>query len=357
MRLPLFPFRCVSAIGLYALSSLPLSASLNLDFNFDGTVSGDAQAAALRAAGTWESVLADDVTVTVDFGFASLGASTLGSTSSVSLQGGFDLIRNQMVADNAVESAPNAILISLPTAATASFTFLDNYGANAITYGLSGNLTATKANFKALGFSGLDTNFGASDGTFSFSDSFNFDFDNRDGVSAGSYDFESVVLHEIGHVLGFMSVVDEIDYRLAQGETTIDGIAPTILDLFRFDSDNLPTDDAEFAAFGRDLSTEDSASLSDTSIAYTMETGNATGSGQQASHFKDNAEIGTMDPTLSPGELAVLSAADLLALDLIGWDVNPGAFLAIPEPAATALLTASLALLCVMRRRSHMLVR
>jgi hypothetical protein len=60
-----------------------------------------------------------------------------------------------------------------------------------------------------------------------------------------------------------------------------------------------------------------------------------------------------MDPTLSPVQVAVLSAADLLALDLIGWDVNPEAFLAIPEPAATALLTASLALLCVMRRRSH----
>ena len=345
MKLPL-----MTLAGLCTLSTLPVSAALNIDFNFDASVNMDAQAAAIRAASVWENALNDSVTVTVDFGFSSLGATTLGSTSAVQLAAGFDTIRNRMVIDNAFESAPDAIVNYLPTAATASFSALTNYGGNPISYGLSGNISASKANLKSLGFTGLDTQFGASDGAFNFSTDFNFDFDNSDGVATGSYDFESVVLHEIAHLLGFISVVDQIDARLAAGETSILGISPTALDLYRFDSENLPTNDAEFTAFARDLSTEDSASLSNVSIAYAMETGVQTGSGQQASNFKDNSDLGTLDPTLAPGEIAALSTADLLALDLIGWDVD-SLLLPVPEPRAYGVIAASLAFLCVILRR------
>ena len=345
MKLPL-----MTLAGVCILSTLPVSGALNIDFNFDASVNMDAQAAAIRAASVWENALNDSVTVTVDFGFSSLGATTLGSTSAVQLAAGFDTIRNRMVIDNAFESAPDAIVNYLPTAATASFSALTNYGGNPISYGLSGNISASKANLKSLGFTGLDNQFGASDGAFNFSTDFNFDFDNSDGVATGSYDFESVVLHEIAHLLGFISVVDQIDARLAAGETSILGISPTALDLYRFDSENLPTNDAEFTAFARDLSTEDSASLSNVSIAYAMETGVQTGSGQQASHFKDNSDLGTLDPTLAPGEIAALSTADLLALDLIGWDVD-SLLLPVPEPSAYGVIAASLAFLCVILRR------
>ena len=345
MKLPL-----MTLAGLCILSTLPVSGALNINYNFDASVNIDAQSAAIRAASVWENALNDSVTVTVDFGFSSLGATTLGSTSAVQLAAGFDTIRNRMVIDNSLESAPDAIVNYLPTAATASFSALTNYGGNPISYGLSGNISASKANLKSIGFTGLDTQFGASDGAFNFSTDFNFDFDNSDGVATGSYDFESVVLHEIAHLLGFISVVDQIDARLAAGETPILGISPTALDLFRFDSENLPTNDAEFTAFARDLSTEDSASLSNVSIAYAMETGVQTGSGQQASHFKDNSDLGTLDPTLAPGEIAALSTADLLALDLIGWDVD-SLLLPVPEPRAYGMIAASLAFLCVILRR------
>lgn len=346
---PLYAYRGCLA-GLALLLAQPVSASLNLDFNFDVSVAAEAQAAALRAASTWENQLADNVTVTIDFAFGSLGATTLGSTSSVSLQGGHDLIRNQMVADEAGEGSAHAILNSLPTAATANYSFRDTYNSQAITYDLSGSIQATKANLKALGFTGLDAAFGASDGSFTFSDGFAFDFDNSNGVTTGFYDFETVVLHEIGHLLGFTSTVDSIDFYLSQGSTSIT-VTPTTLDLFRFDSGNLPTSDAEFAAFARDLSTEDSAALSDASIAHTMETGSDTGSGQQASHFKDNQGIGVLDPTLAPGEIGALTDADLLALDLIGWEVE--ALQQVPEPANTALLSGVLAILYALNRRKQ----
>ncbi len=116
MKLPL-----MTLAGLCILSTLPVSGALNINYNFDASVNIDAQSAAIRAASVWENALNDSVTVTVDFGFSSLGATTLGSTSAVQLAAGFDTIRNRMVIDNSLESAPDAIVNYLPTAATASF--------------------------------------------------------------------------------------------------------------------------------------------------------------------------------------------------------------------------------------------
>jgi len=141
--------------GLCVLSTLPVSGALNINYNFDASVNIDAQSAAIRAVSVWENALNDSVTV--DFGFSSLGATTLGSTSAVQLAAGFDTISNRVVIDNAFESAPDAIVNYLPTAATASFSALTNYGVNPISYGLSGNISASKANLKSIGFTGLVT--------------------------------------------------------------------------------------------------------------------------------------------------------------------------------------------------------
>jgi hypothetical protein len=79
----------------------------------------------------------------------------------------------------------------------------------------------------------------------------------------------------------------------------------------------------------------------DTNLAE-FATGRVHGDGQQASHWKDNLGIGILDPTAAPGELLVVSALDLTALDVIGW--TP-----IPEPST--LLLGACGMLLVMRRR------
>ena len=83
---------------------------------------------------------------------------------------------------------------------------------------------------KALGFAGLDDSFGVSDATITFNEVFAFDLDSSDGVSPGTIDLETVAVHEIGHALGFFSIVDGIDGAIGGSVT------PSTLDLYRFAS-------------------------------------------------------------------------------------------------------------------------
>ncbi len=62
-------------------------------------------------------------------------------------------------------------------------------------------------------------------------------------------------------------------------------------------------------------------------------TGVDFGDGRQASHWKDNLNLGIMDPTAAPGELLVLRPNDLRAMDLIGYEIQ-----AVPEAGSLTLL-------------------
>lgn len=286
-----------------------------------------------RAANLWAARISDPITVTINIDMADLGNSNIiGQASSVGLQSNYTDIRNAVVADAAVEF-DDAIVASLPTAVDFAAYLPSGFS-------LDGNLMSTKANFKAIGFTGLDTQFGAPDGTIIFNSTFAFDFDNSDGVTAGTMDFESVAAHEIGHILGFISQVDTIDYLLKNNTTA--AIAPSVLDLFRFDTlagDN-PETLTEFTTDHRWLVPGSNAifdqilapweTLSNAEIA--MSTGSYNGDGWQASHWKFTG-LGLMRPALAYGQTVLPNEADFRALDLIGWDILP-----IPEPGAFSLM-------------------
>jgi hypothetical protein len=308
------------------LSAAPGYAQLNIVINPSATLAsnGPALAAFNRAAAQWESRFSDPITVTIDAGLASLSPGVLGSTSSVPLQAGYATIRNQLVADAANEPS-NAIVASLPTLAQLSV-----FVPGSVT-SLSGNLTANKAALKAMGFGGLDGTFGATDATITFSSNFAFDFDNSNGVTAGQLDFETVASHEIGHALGFTSVVDQLDTTVNPSSVQLH-----VLDLFRFSSSGAgedPSNASEFTTFPRNLVPGEDASFDDTTNEYRMSTGRVNGDGNQASHWKDDAltgiDIGIMDPNLAPGQFKLPTDADFRAFDLIGWDFVP-----VPEPAS-----------------------
>jgi hypothetical protein len=188
-------------------------------------------------------------------------------------------------------------------------------------------VTATKANLKALGVTGLDTQFGVSDGTISFNSAVSFDFDNSNGVGAGLKDFESAAIHELGHALGFGSNV---------GAPPGD-MLPRPLDLFRFQDggpDVDPTTET-FASTPRALVTGGVPIFDDGTNEWAM---SSVTDGWQASHWKDDAITGTylgiMDPTLPTGHMESITNADLRAFDLIGYEVTT-----VPEPESLIALT------------------
>lgn len=165
-----------------------------------------------RAADTWGSFISDPVQITITADLADLGnPNTIGSASSFLLQGGFDLLRNAMLADD----PGDPLLQALP--------MLDGFSATLPAgINLGSDLLLTKANGKALGFTGLDLAFGVSDATITFNSTFAFDYDRGNGITPGTIDFESVALHEIGHALGFISSVDDVDYAKANNLTAAD---------------------------------------------------------------------------------------------------------------------------------------
>ncbi len=335
--------------GTAAPSSLtvaPSSGAFDIILNPNATLAGNASALAAfeRAAASWEGLISDPITVNIDVGLQSLDPGVLASAGSVLLSAGYDVIRNQMVVDASFDG-DDAIVAALPTFAESSFSTPTGFVA-------SGNLTANKASLKAMGFSGLDSTFGANDATINFSTNFSFDYDNSDGVGSGLIDFETVALHEIGHALGFTSSVDEVDF-LAQtppgaGDPDIN-VDPRVLDLFRFAAGSEPGDETAFTNAARSLEPNVAAVFSDTELEGGMSTGAFTGDGRQASHWQDNDLTGTllgiMDPTLATQQVVDLDVLDLRSLDLIGYDIS-----FVPEPSTLWLAFGGL-MLCHRRRR------
>jgi hypothetical protein len=347
----------MDSIGVVGLPGPSEPGSFTTVINPGATLSlpayADALAAFDRAAAQWSAFISDPITVNIDADFAPLDTNVIGSTDSVMLQGGFNEVRDEMVAD-AADETDDGIVAFLPT--HTQFRALVPTGDNGEPdFTLADAIVATKANFKALGFADLDTEFGTSDGVITFSTNFNFDFDNSDGIDPGTMDFETVAAHEIGHVLGFISMVDTVDYLLDEG--SIGDIGPSTLDMFSF-LDGLteldPSNPSEFTTFPRLLTPGfdriidqiDPAGGSDAEIP--LSEGFFSGDGRQASHWKDNnitgTLIGMMDPTLANGQLFAITDSDIRALDLIGYDI------AVPEPT-TLILFAAGAMAVIRRRR------
>jgi len=325
---------------------MPASANLfiNLVPGSNLLAQPDAYAAFQNAAGVWDQIFSDPITVTINADLSTNFPSNniIGSTSAVMLTAGYAAIEGAMAAESTGQPA-KAIMASLPTASQLSVQLPSGFS-------LTGNIAATKADLKALGFTGLDTQFGASDATMTFNSNFNFYY-GTGTFQSNQIDFESVAIHEIGHALGFMSAVDTIDEDLHASTPGAIDLMP--LDLYRFASTDLPTDASSFTNNTRDLLTGGTSVFSDTQVNYLLSTGAFTGDGNQASHWKDDditgQYIGIMDPTLAYHTTAPVTSADIRALELIGFDV------AAPEPVTFAPVAGALLIgICLARRKDKL---
>jgi hypothetical protein len=203
-------------------------------------------------------------------------------------------------------------------------------------------LNITRSNAKALGM--LSKNDKDLDGfivmnSFSGSSkSWNYNYTNNT-VPTNSFDFLSVGIHEIGHVLGFVSGVDDPGWLSQRSQYNSDNVDDyyaslvgkldhvTPLDLFRHSRASI--DEGGLSEHWIDMSIGGNSFFSldggNTPLGYysTGENTSLGGDGQQASHWQhQNNPAGIMAPLLNSGVRRNITALDINAFDAIGWDVR-----------------------------------
>lgn len=350
----------VAAAAIAALSSG--ASALTFNYTFTAGTSAQAQQAFIDAGARWSSLFSDNVTIDLTVGTASLGAGILAQAGSRFVDFGYATAYAGFVADRssaddfqAVGSLSAGPAFSMlinrtadnPNGAGSATPYVDNAGAN------NSILSLTAANAKALGLNAGTGSvaglcIGNCDAGIQFSNSFAFDFNPNDGITAGEFDFVGIATHEIGHALGFISGVDVLDFNSPpfNGPFFADQFTfVSSLDLFRYSAQSAAAGVIDWTA---DTRSKYFSLDGGVTVGPGFSTGSIFGDGQQASHWKDSLGIGIMDPTAGRGELLAISANDVRGFDVIGWNVNVAA---IPEPSTYALFGLGLAAIGVLRRR------
>jgi hypothetical protein len=239
----------------------------------------------LAAAQYLESQFSDAVTLNIDIGYGevngtALGTNALGSSESFLTSVSYPTLVNALKVD-AKTAADTTAVASLPAASP-----------------VNGTYWATTGEAKAVGL--LPGSSTAIDGFTGFSSSLAFDFNNADGVTAGSYDFNGVVLHELSEVMG----------RMLLTGTTIGTTANSYdaYDLFHYASSGV-----------RDFSASTPGYFSN-NTGVTNLGGFNTVPGGDAGDWGAAMGNDSFNAFSASGAVNAVSSADLTAMDVIGWD-------------------------------------
>lgn len=352
--------------------------ALKIDlFDQGGLAEGtDAYRAFRAAANYWESVITTDTTVRIDVSFFGQGVTgPIGGTNNYYYVDNVQTIMTAM--GNVGQSSLDATAVAnLPVANIASTFepgaqsigmwkpgYTDNsWQTGADPFSSIHDADGSKNNSeygvswalgKALGLVYVD---GAKDGSISFNSDLLFDFNPRNGISAGHYDFTFTAVHEIGHILGFTSGVDYYDsFAPSNGYNWNWDWIGHGMDLFRYSENGL-----DWSLGGNPYFSIDGGATALFDGAFS--TGQNWGNGRQASHWLEG--MGLMDPTSSRGEMGRVLALDLAAFDALGWNLNLDVlqngdyrfttfdmFGAVPEPSTWVMLIAGFGAVGVAARR------
>ncbi|GAB5496506.1 MAG: hypothetical protein Phyf2KO_15860 [Phycisphaerales bacterium] len=298
------------AQGVTTIDNTAGRGGINVIFNVSGSLPGGAAGALSLAEAHIESTFNDPTTIVVSLSFANLGSGVLGATGSGYVQENWSSSRtgliNGMDGDDSIQSF-------LPTGTTIPV----RYNASSSSITNENRVFWTRANYKSTIGS-----LGGSDASMQYNNQFNWDYDPTNGISGSAHSFVDVVIHEVGHAMGFTSGVD---FRNNDIEA---------LDIYRFQrtdgsGDYNPDTTAEFQTTPRTAdfnNPNDDANSDLISDEYRM----SDGSPWQASHFREQgncsptSNIGIMDPAFNGGctfiNRGYYTDADINMFDAIGYD-------------------------------------
>ena len=206
--------------------------------------------------------------------------------------------------------------------------FLEQYSWNG-----NDDLAITTANAKALNLSNHQASVDL-DGFILMSDlseygvHWNYDYGRTSAPSTNSLDFLSVAMHEVGHILGFVSGVDSArvaDWQ-ADRDTNNDRLnRTTSLDLFRYSDWSSYYGALDLAAGVQSYLSLDGTRSSGSFIGDFARGKVDLGLGSdglQTSHWNGQTSSGIMDPLLGLGERSSIKTIDLRALDVVGYNLS-----------------------------------
>lgn len=267
-----------------------------------------------RAAAQWEAVIQTVVAIVID---VDLGPTLFGSQFTDDVAAVTDA---QALGGNSLYPSVRANLISGPYRPDKISLYKAlPPEAVPVDVGASAGLMASSATLRALDLispvadpDGELSDFGLPP-SIGFNSKFKFDFDIGDGIDPDKLDFEAMVLHEIGHVLGFISSVGQREINPSEE------VEPSIWDLFR-----VRPDATDFGTAQRILSSGGEQNFYTAKLALSTGRPDGTfGDGRQPSHWKDDdltdKYLGAMDPTIEPGEHPFITDSDVAVLDAIGY--------------------------------------
>jgi hypothetical protein len=311
---------------------------VNFNFSYAPGTSLQQMVGFETAGRIWSSYLTDNVTVNLHAGVSSSLPSNVigGALPGIQANQRYETWRTRLASD--ITSAHDLQVYQNQQDDPDKFTALiDGYKVDN-----NETLNVTRANAKALGMlSGGST---ALDGSIVLSDlsassfSWSYDYTRQNAAPANSLDFLSTAIHEIGHILGFVSGIDKPGW-LTQ-KTQYDSYSQddfyssltgqlghaTPLDMFRFSAESVRQagqgDSWIDMSVGGDPYFSSDGGKSAVSRFATGKNTDLGGDGEQASHWKDGT-AGVLDPNLAVGERLSISGTDLQALDVIGWNLKP----------------------------------
>ncbi len=387
---------CGAAIATLSAGSAN-AATINL-IDLGGVTGSPAEQGFKVAANYWAKMFTNNAVINLGVRFAPLAPNVIGSTGSRQADLSIANWENRINLTKSTSAIDSAIVLPGLTGGGISGLTAGVNGSgnndNSVTAMLNGTQAASQVLYanssviKALGVgiangnvcsNANNTTRALCDGRVTFSSNFAFDFNPGNGVTAGTFDFIGVAIHEIGHALGFVSGVDFFDYYGAPGgpgRNTLgydlnDTSIFSALDMFRYSAPGT----LDFRTGGTKYFSVDGGATA--LFNNTMSTGSFNGDGRQASHWKDTpgCQIGNgiMDPTFCFGQTGYVTGLDLAAFDAMGWNLSVDALTykttstgkilrgylgtAVPEPANWAMMIAGFGLAGTALRRRKTTVK